>query len=325
MPPEPSVSSRTYRPTLRPDETVAPPSTVPTYLAAGRQSATKAQYPGGVHDSWRSVVRLKCVLGARECSRTHFFSISAAAVDDSVPKLDVALCATGSMTARHPKQVNAHENLTVALRAGTDPDARHTDGPRCLLRYVRRDRFEHDRIDPGALQRSRIGNDFGGRVTATPLHIEASERVQPLRLQSKRAHDRDAGADDTSYVLAELRPPLELYTLEGTILYELSRTFDGLFRRHLVAHERHVAYEVRSRLRARDCTSVVATLFASHLQRVCQPLHHHPQRVAYEDGVYPRLVHEARHREVGCWHHHERRALSLSRAEGRYAYPLLMS
>src|SRR5260370_37049739 len=125
MPPEPSVSSRTYRPTLRPDETVAPPSTVPRYLAAGRQSATKAQYPGGVHDSWRSVVRLKCVLGARECSRTHFFSISADPVDDSAPQLHLSLCDLGSEPARHPHQVKPHQNLTVAHQGATSPAAPH--------------------------------------------------------------------------------------------------------------------------------------------------------------------------------------------------------
>ena len=58
------------------------------------------------------------------------------------------------------------------------------------------------------------------------------------------SHHRDARAHDASNVFGDLFASFELDRLEGSLLHELSRALDGLFRRHLVAHERKVADEV---------------------------------------------------------------------------------
>jgi hypothetical protein len=102
-------------------------------------------------------------------------------------------------------------------------------------------------------------------------------------------------------------PPLELDALESPVLDHLPRALDRLRRRDLIAHERHVADEVRALEPASDRAPVVADVVERHGERVGKPLDDHAERVAHENDVHPRFVDEARHREiVGRDHRHGR-------------------
>src|SRR5262249_18805189 len=151
-----------------------------------------------------------------------------------------------------------------------------------LIRHVGRDRLEDDAERAGLLERLRISNDLLGRFVTATLNLETAERMHALGREADMTDDGNARADDAMDVLGEGLTALELHALELAFLQHLAGTLDGLNRRRLVAHERHVADDVRSSNAASHCSAVVANLVERHRDRVREALNDHSERVADE-------------------------------------------
>ena len=120
-----------------------------------------------------------------------------------------------------------------------------------------RDAFEHDRVRARFVERARVGEHALRLFLALALHLEAAHRVHALRREADVAHHRDAGGDDAADRLGDVGAALELDRVHAALGQQPAGVAQRLFRRDLVAHERHVADDVRALAAARDRAAVV--------------------------------------------------------------------
>ena len=217
------------------------------------------------------------------------------------------------------EQVAEDEHLAVAVRPGADPDRRDRELPRHGARQLHRDALEDERVAAGALEGSRVVQELLRAIRVPPLHDVAAEPVHGLRREAEVAHHRHARADDPSDDVREVGAALELHRLDAALGDEPDGGAHRVVGARLVAAEREVADGVRAAVAAGEAAPhhrrVVDHLVEGDGERRVVPLHHHPERVADEDGVDARGRDEPRRGRVVRGDHRDRRPGLLHAAQ----------
>ena len=213
---------------------------------------------------------------------SHLADVLRRGIADRVADLGEALGELGRAPHGHAEHVVADEHLSIAPRTGADADGRDVDRIADLRCDVGRHRLEHDGIGARLLQRDRVGDDALGRRVAFALHLETAQRMHRLRRETDVTHHRNAGADDAHHVLGNVLPALELDAFGHAFFDELAGVLERLDRRHLKAHERHVADHVRVLGAAGDGACVITDLIERDRDGALMTLHHHAEGVADE-------------------------------------------
>jgi hypothetical protein len=142
--------------------------------------------------------------------------------------------------------------------------------------------------------------------------------VHGLRRQTDVPHHRNLGARDARDRIRHRDATFEFHGLCAAVLHQPDRGAHGVFGRHLVGAERHVADDHRAPTGAGDEPRVVDHLVERHRQRGLVALHHIAEAVADQDQVDPGLVEDAREREVVGGQHRASLAALFARGEGSH-------
>ncbi len=137
------------------------------------------------------------------------------------------------------------------------------------------------------------------------LDLEAAHGQDRLRGEAEMAHDGDLGPDDGLDDRQPGPPTLELHRL-GAGPDQFRRIADGLVRREVVAHPRHVPDDQAPRVGGRHRLDVMHHHIGVDVQRVLMTQDGVGDRVTDQDQVYAGVGHDPRPRLVVGRHHDDR-------------------
>ncbi len=204
-----------------------------------------------------------------------------------------------------------HEHLAVAVHARADADRGNLELLAGESADRRWDAFENDRERAGILQRERVVDQASRRARGLGLHLEAAELRDALRRETNVCHDGDAVRGERPDGVDDLRAALDLDRVHARLFEEARGVAKSVGSAGLVAAERHVADQQRTRRSARHGGGVADHVVHRHGHSRRIPEHDHAERVPDEDDVNARLIDEARERRVVRGHHRDALAVAL--------------
>ena len=194
----------------------------------------------------------------------------------------------GRKSGFESERIREHQDLTIAVHAGTDPDRR--DGE--FLGDPSRNRPHHELDDDGkaprSLQRPRLVEEPLRITWAPALDSRSSDRVHGLGNEPHMAHDRDSRPYQLPDRLARLLiPSLELHRLRARLLHDPSGAVEGPCGRGLIRHEGEVDDRERRRGAPPDGPRVRDHVVEGDGERRLVTHHHLTERIANQDDVDP--------------------------------------
>src|SRR5690625_4350502 len=112
------------------------------------------------------------------------------------------------------------------------------------------------------------------------------------------AHHGDAGCDEVTDGLCDLRAALKLHRVAAALREETPSVPHRELEARLIAHEREIDDDMRVAAAPSDRGAMVDHLLHAHGERRITALDDHPERVTDEQDIYPGVVEDTREGRV---------------------------
>src|SRR6185437_12814762 len=279
-----------------------PTSTLPDGLSTHRSLAFANGFKRGLH-FLRQVIRL---VVCRKPFRLHIgFELRNGICDQRsrIPVLANEFC---RLPVRQVDEVMNDQHLAIALRSSPDPDRCATDFFGDHRRNFTRDSFEDDGEDARPVEGHCVAHQSLDGSDGLALHAVSAHHVHRLRRESDVSH---YGNFSVEQPVDQAHPLLSAFNFHrlGTTIFDKTRgIFHCSFLIQVIRGVGHVGNQQRAFDPAAHGTNVMQHLLHGDRQRVLIAQYHHCQRIADQNHVYARLVHQARSRvvvggEAGDW------------------------
>ena len=195
-----------------------------------------------------------------------------------------------------------HENLPVAIWAGTDTDGGDFQRFGDLTRQIERNAFEHNGKSARLLDSTRILEHLCPAGSIAPLNFMTTHSIYGLGRQPNVTHNRNLGTDQSGDRARHFFSAFQLHRL-GTRLNQTTRVTHSLLFRDVVRQVGHIAQDQRAWFGASDHLRVIGHLV--HRDRDCRisPLHDHAEAVPDKKNVDTRSINQPSERAIISGHH----------------------
>src|SRR5574337_170466 len=146
--------------------------------------------------------------GLREPALDHVLSVAAYRIANDPGKIGVPLCKPRGEAIKESKQIVQHQDLTVAVRPGADPDGGYRQSAGDDLSERTGNRLKYNGEGPCLLKRQGVLKDAARGVEPFPLHLQSFPQDSRLRGQPDMTHHRNPRRSEEH--TSELQSPLNL-------------------------------------------------------------------------------------------------------------------
>lgn len=202
-----------------------------------------------------------------------------------------------------PQHVVQHQHLSVGGVAAADADS----GARHRRRHARRQRrgylLEHDGEHPRLVQQLRVMEQFLRLALLFRAQAVAAELVDALRRQTEVPHDGYPRLHQMPDERQNLLAALQLHRVRPALFHQPYGIAHAVFFADLVTAERHIRHHEAVLRAAHHALGKKYHLVQGDWERVLVAAHHVARAVAHENHIEPRLVEQAREREIVTGQH----------------------